>query len=114
MALDYAGVEGFYSHFVTLTEEDIEGLTIPPRYGPGAHEPIPTVLKRLLTILSAYYQELSREYGFSMNMTSVPKAQFDTYRTGEYNSDQKITSWKKKLPEQTDALLAWNKHMRPN
>jgi len=28
-ALDYAGVRGFYSHFIPLTETDINRLTIP-------------------------------------------------------------------------------------
>ena len=64
-ALNYAGVEGFYSHFLALSEDDINGLTVP--HDGGDHAPLPVVHKRLLIMLSSIYQnsvtDFSTTYG---------------------------------------------------
>ena len=73
-------------------------------------------MKRKLIILLAFYQAACRKTGGCINIGGTRLAQFDSYRTGQYDHTRAITNWNTPtapVPSSNDELTAWMKLVRP-
>ena len=81
VALAYAGVTTFWGAFLTLTEDDIMSLELPPDPANPHQGPVKLALfnQRILVCLSAYYHDLAREFGKRINVNRLSVQGFNDH-----------------------------------
>ena len=105
-------MKGFNAHFISLSEDDIQTLYVPP-HGANAEAPLPVADKRRLCILLASYHHFSRELKRPIAIERLKKTQFDLYRTQLYVPHDKITPWRVAAPRSSNPeLTAWKKSVK--
>ena len=111
-----AGILGFNSEFILLSEQDIEDLREPAATdGTHGERKLSMVEYRRLKIVLAYFHDRSRIKGGIVDMSTVSKTAFTNFATGIYRPDQPIIPYGIPKPNQDDeAVNNWRKHIRPN
>jgi hypothetical protein len=107
-----AGILGF-TDTIGLCESDIQGLTIPGSSAKDWQIPVPAVYRRKLIIAVSFFHHASRINKGPVNITSVTRLMFDTYRLSSYDPNDKIKPWTLD-PEINSALGSWQKNLKPN
>ena len=85
----------------------------------GDSSDLSTDLKAKLYCLLSFYHHKSRIMGAPFPLANATKAEFDDYRTTEWDPDSTIVPWKKPLPmaSRTTAEIEveqWSKQIKPN
>ena len=100
------------SDLLSLTEQDLQGLIVPGTAANDPSYPLALIKKRKLIIALALYHESSRAAGKPLCITGATRANFDHYRTSQYDPSRKITPWMTVIEDEN--LSTWRKNVKPS
>ena len=113
VALAYAGVTTFWGAFLTLTEDDIMLLELPPDPANPHLGPVklPLFNRRLLVCLGSYYHDLAREYVKRINVNRLSVQGFNDHRISKVRSKNPIVPCGIPLPHSPTQMemATWEK-----
>ena len=101
------------SDFFALDPSDVDSL----QYQDTNHD-LQTPLisdRRMLKQLIHFFHTLSREKGSRADVSKMTKAQFDGFRTSDYDANAPLSPWNAKAKNDLDVEVTnWKKNIKPN
>ena len=110
-ALDAAGIQEFYGHFVGMTEADLMMLTI-PQDGTTPAYALPIAWKRQLIIVLALFHHLSRLKGKRIQAEKITRGVYQVFRMDLYNPHNPIIPWTLPDGKAQNELDNWNRSIK--